>query len=244
MSKLSVVRFGGAALIVASATLAFSANGASALSGTVPPESGDARAVVVSGNATTCAGAGLTGTTVDGADLVRDGRAAPSDDQTMVTISSAAPDTTISAIVVKGGDAYNLYEPGRRGLDTSLPYTDLHSPLVGQNDNVPTISHWFVCTAEAGSPGGPGAGSPGAGPTGGGTGTGGTGTGSTAGSGPGGQVDSATTPAPNSQPGALANTGFDPTVPTILAVLLLAVGGLMLTTPRQVLAAVARLRRR
>lgn len=242
MRSLGLVRFGGAALTLSSVALVVSATGALADNGTAAPVSGDSRATAVAGNATTCAGAGLTGSTVDGTQLVRDGQATVNGDSTMVTVNSLAPGTALVAIVVKGGDAYNVYQPGERGLSASPPYSDLHSPLVGQNKNVPTISHWFACTTQAGSTGGgsTGGGSTGGGSTGGTTGSGSTGTGGS----PSGQVDSASTTPPGSNSKALAETGFDPTLPTVLGVLLLLAGLLVLVTPRRLVAAAGRLRKR
>jgi len=52
----------------------------------------------------------------------------------------------VDAVVVKGGDAYNVYAAS---VFTSSPTTGLHAPMVGVNqDNVPAISHWFLCVGE------------------------------------------------------------------------------------------------
>lgn len=48
----------------------------------------------------------------------------------------------------KGGSAYNVY-PG-----TVL--TQLIAPFVGQNNNLPEVSHWFLCHGPAGTTGGGG----------------------------------------------------------------------------------------
>ena len=45
----------------------------------------------------------------------------------------------ILAIIVKGGNAYNIYGP------EDAPFTNLRAPLVGQDKNIPNISHWFIC---------------------------------------------------------------------------------------------------
>ncbi|MBP2476708.1 hypothetical protein JOF53_005580 [Crossiella equi] len=98
-----------------------------------PLASGDPRATAFDGNATTCAGFG--GTLVTGQLTV-------SVTSTHVTITAVPPQITLTAVVLKGGDAYNLYLPAGLG---ALPWTGLHSPLVGQNGNIPQISHWFAC---------------------------------------------------------------------------------------------------
>ncbi|GHE77363.1 hypothetical protein GCM10017786_03420 [Amycolatopsis deserti] len=54
----------------------------------------------------------------------------------------------MTGIVVKGGHAFNVYEPGKLGLSTTPPWTDLRAPVTGQNDNIPQLSHWFVCGVE------------------------------------------------------------------------------------------------
>ncbi|SFP34405.1 LPXTG-motif cell wall anchor domain-containing protein [Amycolatopsis arida] len=58
---------------------------------------------------------------------------------------TAVPDgVTVTGIVVKGGDAYNVYEPGERGLPETPPWTELRAPL-NKGGKIPAISHWFVC---------------------------------------------------------------------------------------------------
>jgi len=106
-----------------------------------PPDPGDSRATAHAGNATTCAEAGLPGTTVT----------LPSTEDpthTFLTISNSdipAGDTLL-AVVVKGGPAYNVYQ----GLSE---WTLLHSPL-DPGGNIPTISHWFACVTKANNGGG------------------------------------------------------------------------------------------
>ncbi|MDV6011406.1 hypothetical protein [Haloechinothrix sp. LS1_15] len=63
---------------------------------------------------------------------------------THLTISGLADGVEVTGIVVKGGPAYNIYEPGERGLDEGVSWEDLRAPLVA-NDNIPEISHWFAC---------------------------------------------------------------------------------------------------
>lgn len=245
MSRFGVVRLAGAALIAVSATLALTAGGASASNQSADPDPGDARAIAHSGNATTCAGAGLTGTTISGGFLEGHGYAAQSDDRTRVTVSTLPPDVVLTAIVVKGGDNYNVYQPGQRGLGASLPYSALHSPING-GGNIPAVSHWFACSTTAASTG---SNSPPA--TCASSGTSGGDNGPTCAPSPAGSpttpgdraVDAATPPAPGGQAGDLANTGFDPLLPTLLAVLLLLLGGLMIVRPDRVAELLTRLRR-
>lgn len=56
-------------------------------------------------------------------------------------IAGLADGVALSGIVVKGGPAYNVYEPGDLG---ALPWLDLHSPLVPSGKPA-QISHWFAC---------------------------------------------------------------------------------------------------
>jgi hypothetical protein len=115
------------------------------------PSPDDPRAELVDpGNATTCAGVGFPNDLIVGSN--GGGQASgtvttSSDGRISVTISDHAgggqelnitvtPPALIHATIVKGGNAYNQY-PG-----TAL--NALIAPFVG-NNNVPTISHWFVC---------------------------------------------------------------------------------------------------
>src|SRR5712691_7173720 len=63
--------------------------------------SGDPRAVAYSGNATTCAEAGLPG------DIVQVGYTIDATN-TYVTITSVPDGTALTGVVVKGGPAYNV----------------------------------------------------------------------------------------------------------------------------------------
>jgi LPXTG-motif cell wall-anchored protein len=117
--------------ILASGVLALvAALPAGAEPSTTPPPSGDDRATSVAGNATTCADAKLAGEIV-----IKD----DDPDGQYLTIDPAdIPDGyELTGTVVKGGNGYNVYGPQY--------LTNLHAPLVGQNGNVPTISHSFVC---------------------------------------------------------------------------------------------------
>ena len=131
-----------AALLIAPWLGGFVANAAS----TTPPPSGDARATSVSGNAVTCADVGFPNDTLFGASNSSgnsgSGFAVTSDGQNL-TVSAIPANTTIDVLIVKGGDAYNVYPSG---TFTTLPATGLHAPLVGNPPkNIPTISHWFLC---------------------------------------------------------------------------------------------------
>lgn len=110
-----------------------------------PPPSGDTRATSVAGNATTCADIGLGADSQvgqgDSSGLNASGFTVTSDGQ-YLTVSAVPANTKIDALVIKGGDAYNLYPSG---AFTTLPVSGLHAPLVGKDGNVPQISHWFLC---------------------------------------------------------------------------------------------------
>jgi hypothetical protein len=43
----------------------------------------------------------------------------------------------ITAVIVKAGNDANVYD--------TAPFHDMHAPLVGQDKNIPVISHYEVC---------------------------------------------------------------------------------------------------
>ncbi|MGW4212964.1 LPXTG cell wall anchor domain-containing protein [Lentzea sp. NPDC004789] len=100
-------------------------------------ESGDARATAHAtphgNNVTTCEAAGLPGTTIASADV----KASVDGSDTYIDVLDH---TGVTAVVVKGGDAYNVY------LASALTagWTGLHSPL-NPNGKPAQISHWFAC---------------------------------------------------------------------------------------------------
>lgn len=101
------------------------------------PESGDDRATAYSGNfvgkdcATLFPGSHeVTGEltySVDGSNTYLD--------------ITGTGDAAVVGVIVKGGNGYNVYEPGDLGL---LPWLDLHSPLVSSGKPA-QISHWLAC---------------------------------------------------------------------------------------------------
>ncbi|MCK2245339.1 MULTISPECIES: hypothetical protein [unclassified Crossiella] len=97
---------------------------------------GDPRATAFPSNATTCAHANLPGQLITGQLTVNIAGG------THLTVTGVPLGLTVTGIVVKGGPGYNVYLPAGLGL---LPWPGLHSPLVGQNGNIPEISHWFAC---------------------------------------------------------------------------------------------------
>jgi hypothetical protein len=132
----SVIRNSLAAALIAGG-LALSVAGAAFGAPPPPPESGDQRAVVHGGNATTCAEAGLAGDIITVTATIKD--------NTYITVTALPDNTTVTGVVVKGSDGYNVYLPGALG---GLPWTDLHSPIAGGSGGPATISHWFVCGTE------------------------------------------------------------------------------------------------
>jgi LPXTG-motif cell wall-anchored protein len=123
----------------------------SAFAGQPVPQPDDGRAVV-SGypmNAVTCdqvsvpgAKQGLTGQTVTGDSIDQYGITASISQGTYITITGLPKGFTLTGVVVKGSDAYNVYLPGQLG---SLPWTNLHSPTAGNSGAPAAISHWFLC---------------------------------------------------------------------------------------------------
>jgi LPXTG-motif cell wall-anchored protein len=121
------------ALVAASFATAVLTGTALATPSQAPPASGDDRATAYDGNVTTCAQAGLPGTTIQ-----------PAQVQHLIienTYINVTDGTGITAIVVKGGSAYNTYLSSALG---AFPWLKLHSPL-NASGKPAEISHWFAC---------------------------------------------------------------------------------------------------
>lgn len=102
------------------------------------PVAGDDRATAHSGNVVgkDCA------TLFPGShDITGDLTAAADDSNTYLDVTGIADGVALVGVIVKGGPAYNVYEPGDLG---ALPWLDLHSPLVSSGKPA-QISHWFAC---------------------------------------------------------------------------------------------------
>ncbi|MGO1057144.1 hypothetical protein [Crossiella sp. CA198] len=180
---------------------------------------GDPRATARPGNATTCAAAGLAGAPVTE-------RLAVGKTGTHLTVTEVPYELRITGIVVKGGPAHNVYLPTALGL---LPWPGLHSPLVGK-ENIPAVSHWFVCalTAPAKNAAAGTSTSPTAAST-----AKATSTTRSAGTQPGSTAPtSSTAPVPAAATGGLANTGFDGGWLIGLGAALVVAGGLVLGLTR------------
>lgn len=108
-------------------------------------ETDDPRAIAVDGNVSTCADAGFKGEIVNKDDLKYTGGVNNVDQS--VTITGVADGLTVTGIVIKGGDAYNVYEPGEHGLSAAVPWEDLIAPT-NNGGQQPQLSHWFVCAGE------------------------------------------------------------------------------------------------
>lgn len=128
----------GAVPLLAVIAAGLLATGASAQPNQDPPLSGDVRATAVAGNVDidqqgdACAAVGLPGT-----EAVLSGGF--TSDATYIDITAHPTGSVITGVVVKGGNAYNVYP-----ALGDLPWLDLHSPL-NENGAPATISHWFVC---------------------------------------------------------------------------------------------------
>ncbi|MGQ0632047.1 MAG: hypothetical protein ACT4P1_13505 [Sporichthyaceae bacterium] len=148
--------------VVISAGTAVAAVLAAGAAATAVPtiEAGDKRAEAASGNATTCGSEGKFGVSVGGQRYGIDSDGEYNDpstvvsftkgtlDQPFLNISAVKSGFEVLAVIVKGGNGYNLYE---RGMQTQapqglgeLPWNDLRSPA-NAGDGPPDISHWFVC---------------------------------------------------------------------------------------------------
>ena len=64
-----------------------------------------------------------------------------------VNVTILRPNVVIDAVVVKGGDGYNIYSKPAVLPPALAPPQRYISPLVGSG-NVPRISHWFICYHE------------------------------------------------------------------------------------------------
>lgn len=104
-------------------------------------ETPDERAVAHDKNATSCDEVGFAGTLLDPSDLTA---SKVESQERYLTIRAVSDGITITGIVVKGGDGYNVYVPGERGLAEQPPWEHLRAPLNG-GGKVPAISHWFAC---------------------------------------------------------------------------------------------------
>ena len=117
----------------------------------------DGRAVFHDGNVVTCAGAGFPGTIQmgspqnhDASDANVSGVVAPNSGTIQpgqgeeVNVTLVNPLAVIDAVVVKGGNGYNVYSNPSFLPPTLGPPQHYISPFNG-GGNVPTISHWFVC---------------------------------------------------------------------------------------------------
>lgn len=108
------------------------------------PVSGDDRATAHSGNvvAKDCATLfpGSSAIASSDLDFSVDGT------NTYIDITGIADGVALVGVIVKGGPAYNVYEPGDLG---SMPWLDLHSPLVSSGKPA-QISHWFACGSGGG----------------------------------------------------------------------------------------------
>ncbi|MDX8145943.1 LPXTG cell wall anchor domain-containing protein [Lentzea sp. BCCO 10_0061] len=105
------------------------------------PTSGDSRAVAYAGNVDishkdACTVGGLTGTPIAPGEFTFTGGV----DQLDVDITAAPAGVTVTGVVVKGADAYNVYLADKLG---ALPWNDLRSP--DKNGKAPAISHWYGC---------------------------------------------------------------------------------------------------
>jgi LPXTG-motif cell wall-anchored protein len=135
-------RFLASAAVAAVASLAF-APIALAAPAKPAPTTDDTRAVAYDDNLasdwpTACSVGGLTGTVIATDKITFTG----GKDKPDVDISAVAPGVTVTGVVVKGGDAYNIYLAA--GLGATLPWNDLRSPF-NNGGNIPTISHWYAC---------------------------------------------------------------------------------------------------
>ena len=121
------------------------------------PLPSDSRATFVVGNATTCAEVGFASSTqmgapnnssasdanVSGTVATNAGTVNPGQGQELnVTITGA--NVVVDAVVVKGGNSYNLYT-NAAFLPPTLLAPQHYIPPFNGGGTIPSISHWFVC---------------------------------------------------------------------------------------------------
>ncbi|NUT46828.1 MAG: hypothetical protein HOV94_05830 [Saccharothrix sp.] len=122
------------------------------------PAESDPRAVLVNGNLewnhdNACATAGLTGEAIDGDP--EDPNAvtlANSVNGSLLTITGGLEGYTVTGVVVKGGNAYNVYTAAKLG---DLAWEDLRPPA-NASGGPAGISHWFFCVEKTTTPENPG----------------------------------------------------------------------------------------
>jgi LPXTG-motif cell wall-anchored protein len=141
--------FRGAVAVMALTTAALIGTAGSALA-CYPSD--DRATPVPKTNVTTCEDAKLPGETLVRSDelptdVIDIEGGVPNKDKTL-TIKQVAKGVTITAVVVKGGDGYNVYKADKLG---AMPWKDLKSPKNG-GKQIPTISHWFVCGTTKNTP--------------------------------------------------------------------------------------------
>ena len=121
------------------------------------PAGSDPRATFVNSNVVTCSGAGFPLTIqmgspsntnasdafVSGTVATNAGTVQPGVGQE-VNIAIVGPDVVIDAVIVKGGQAHNVYSDPAFVPPTLVAPQHYISPFNG-GGSVPTISHWFVC---------------------------------------------------------------------------------------------------
>jgi hypothetical protein len=117
----------------------------------------DARATFHEGNATTCDDVGFG----DSVQVGADGNASASDSEVSgvvvtnagtiqpgqgeeVDVTILGSNVVIDAVVVKGGNGYNVYDDPSVLPPSLQPPQHYISPLNG-GGNVPAVSHWFIC---------------------------------------------------------------------------------------------------
>jgi hypothetical protein len=139
MKRTTTIQLLGAAMVAAAVTPWLGGGVANA----VAPPSGDTRAISYEGNAQVgdCTVGGLSGSDITN-------KVTAVVDATYIDITAVQAGYTVTGIVVKAGNAYNVYKPGQLGLPAKPPWNDLHGPLnpnEAEGGTPAGISHWYVC---------------------------------------------------------------------------------------------------
>ncbi|WP_267934447.1 hypothetical protein [Saccharothrix sp. S26] len=141
--RITTRRLLGAAALLALCTTGLLGGTASASPG-APLDAGDDRATAVGGNVDI----GQPGDACDVVGLPGDELTMPAGTFTVegvnITVTAHPEGYVLTGVVVKGGNAYNVYDAADLG---DLAWEDLHAPL-NASGKPAGISHWFVCAEQ------------------------------------------------------------------------------------------------
>jgi Domain of unknown function (DUF5979) len=158
----SPLSLAGLAAVAAGLVLVAGASTAGAqvriLPGLIRSSPSDVRAAFHEGNAVLCSAVGFPASdrlgaprnnaasdgNVSGTPAPNSGSIQPGQGEE-VNITVLNPDVVVDAVVVKGGNGYNVYSPDPAFLPPTLPPPQHYIAPLNGGGMVPALSHWFVC---------------------------------------------------------------------------------------------------